>query len=146
MISLIVSIDEQIKERLEKEAGRSAYRNFFHAAASVRKSAQQSIDNAPPASTERRRRRRRGPRRLTPSRAGTPIHTRRGQARRAIVFAADEKGAVIGPRYSVMGKAFAAHEFGLKYMGQDFPERPTMAPALEESLDRFADQWRGSIG
>jgi phage gpG-like protein len=72
-----------------------------------------------------------------PSAPGEPPHTRRGQLRRAIVYAVDaqEQTAIIGPRESVVGVSAEAHEFGGEFRGEKYPERPFMGAALEEELD-----------
>lgn len=80
-----------------------------------------------------------------PSLEGTPPHSRKGLLSRAIRYAADAEGAVIGPRESVVGTAGAAHEFGGEYRGGEFAERPFMAPALAANLDQFAGEFSGSI-
>lgn len=116
-------------KRVTVATEKAAYRNFKHAAASIRKEAIESIVKAE-----------------GPSAPGTPPHTRRNQLRRAIVFDADQYGAIIGPRHSVVGEAGAAHEFGGEFKGGMFPERSYMGPALEANLDRFAAEWAGSVG
>lgn len=145
---------------IEKAADKGAYKSFSNAAASIRKAAIGKIKKAPKAVRLRQKAVKRNSRgqfvkgsgkksrrtRTLASAPGTPIHTRAGQARRAIVFAADKTGAVIGFRKSIMGLAAEAHEHGGKYKGATYPERPTMGPALEENLTRFAATWQGSIG
>lgn len=121
---------------------RATFRNLGHAAATIRNDAIGSIVQAE-----------------GPSRPGTPPHThtggltkkgkiRRGQLQRAITFdySKSERTAVIGPRATVVGTSGAAHEFGGVFKGQDYPVRAFMGPALERNLDRFAEDWRGSIG
>jgi hypothetical protein len=105
------------------------FKNFNHAAARIRKDAIESIIVSPVASPP-----------------GTPPHTRRRLLKNAIVYSADDKGAVIGPRYSRAGTSGSAHEFGGVYKRQTYPERPFMAPALMRNLDRFAAEWEGSVG
>lgn len=107
----------------------AAFRNFGHAAARIRKDAAASIQTSD-----------------DPSQPGKPPHTQRGQLRRALRFAADKQGAVIGPRASFVGTSGEAHELGGSYRGEQYPERPYMQPALEQNLDRFAQDWAGSIG
>lgn len=108
---------------------RAAFRNFSHAAASVRKTAQSLVKKSESASAP-----------------GEPIHTRRGLVPNAMTFDATKTDAVIGPRYSRVGDAAAAHEFGGTFRGVDYPERSFMEPALELNTDRFARDWEGSIG
>lgn len=133
-------IDELYKVTQAKE--QAAFKNVRHAAATVRNDAIKSIVPSPVASP-----------------AGTPPHTRnrvsrksgkqlKGQLQRAIVFDYDAKEmrAVIGPRFSVVGESGKAHEFGGEYKGETYPERSFMGPAMTSNLDRFATDWRGSVG
>lgn len=128
MVALVHKLDLHFG-RIEKAANKGAYRNFGHAAASIRKDAIASIETSPESSP-----------------AGSPPHTRRRQLPNAIRYDADAEGAVIGPVFSVVGTAGEAHEIGGSYRGQIFPERPFMGPALNRNLDRFASGWAGSIG
>jgi phage gpG-like protein len=111
------------------------FRNLGHAAASLRKRARESMQQSPNASPP-----------------GSPPNTRRKQLPNAIVFAADEHSALIGPRWSRVGEAAAVHEFGgtreaKKFvMTQHYPPRPYMGPALEESVSRFHAEWHNSLG
>lgn len=109
------------------------YKSLGHGAASIRKTAIESIRQDPLGE---------------PSDPGQPIHTRRGFARRAILFAVDRMHdeAVIGFADSKIGDAMSGHELGERYKGADFPERPTMAPAMRESAFRFAQAFEGSLG
>lgn len=145
MIDADVRIVDEL-HKVEQAVEKAAYRNFGHAAASIRKDAQASIINAP---SRKRARRRKGRvvRRATheASPPGKPPYTQRGQLRRAIVYQADKEGAIIGPRYSVVGIGAEAHEHGGRHRGGDFPQRPFMFPALERNESRFADLWRGSV-
>lgn len=149
MIDIRVRVEPDTKQ-LQNAVNEAAFKNFTHGAASIRKAAQGLIDKAPLEPPKGRRRKgpasRRRVRRTEAGPAGRPIRTRRGRARAAILYDVSEEGAIIGPRFSVVGESFAAHEFGERYMGQDFPPRPTMWPALEQSVGRFADDWAGSIG
>lgn len=129
MFGLNVKTQDTTKDVAQAEE-RARFRNFFHAAAGIRKTAAQSVEKAD-----------------GPSQPGGPVHTHRGAFyRRALRFAADKEGATIGPRFSMIGESGEAHEFGGSYKGAIYPERPTMGLALEENLDRFADSWSGSIG
>ena len=111
---------------------KAKFKSFSHAAASIRKDAIGSIEQA-------------DYREASP--AGEPPHThRRMFFWRAIRFAADKHGAVIGTAASVVGEAGAAHEFGGEYKGAVYPERPFMWPALERGAPRFAGEWEGAIG
>ena len=134
MLGMKVKLENRIG-RVKRAADKGAFRNFFHAAASISRAAKKSITRSKYSSV-----------------AGRPPHTRRGKLRRAIRFAAGkaysttEQGAIIGPMASLVGQAGAAHEFGGTYKGDQFPERPFMGPALEKAIPRFAGNWRGSIG
>jgi hypothetical protein len=110
---------------------KGAYRSFGHAAASIRKDAVASVL------------RRKNKRRSSPP--GTPPYTHSGLARKAIFFDATKEEAVIGFRKSIIGMVAATHEHGLTEDGRQYPERPTMAPALERNIERFHKEWRSSI-
>jgi hypothetical protein len=127
-----IEAQTEFSEKPVKDAEkRAAYENLGHAAASLRKAAIASIEES-----------------SRPSEPGRPIHTRRGLARRAILYAVDRENeeAVVGFSAERIGDAMAAHELGEIYKGAAYPQRPTMIPALEASADRMGDQWRGSIG
>jgi len=113
---------------VESGVDKASYKSFKHAGFSIRREASSSIARS-----------------RVPSPAGTPVHTRRGLAKRAIYSAADKDGAVIGFRYSVLDTAMEAHEKGKKRFGTQYQERPTMAPALVKNLSRFHREWRSSI-
>lgn len=135
-------------QNVGKAIDKAAYRNFGHAAASIRKAARDSIQKAPKEERRGARRRkgkavRRATRAASPP--GSPPFTGRGQIKRATVFDADKEGAVIGPRYSVLGTSAAAHEHGGEYRGANYPKRSFMLPAMEANLSRFAASWEGSI-
>jgi hypothetical protein len=116
--------------RVRAEADRAAFKNFGHAAASISRSAKSSIERA-----------------SGPSEPGQPPHThKRVFLRRAIRYAANKRGAVIGPIASIVGQSAHAHEFGGDYKGTEYPARPFMGPALVKAAPRFAGEWRGSIG
>ena len=81
-----------------------------------------------------------------PSDPGEPPHThRRAFLRRAVLYAANKDGVVIGPRMSVVGISGMAHEFGGKYGKGVYPERPFMRPAMEQNLSRFANEWNAAF-
>lgn len=144
-ISVEVTIEMNFND-IEVAEEQARFRNFGHAASVIRKDAQSTIKTGGQMgrdkTTGRFTKRGRG----TGSTPGTPPETRRGQIRRAIVYAADKYGAVIGPTSNLMDQSASAHEFGGTYKGQQFPKRPFMGPALERQTDRFAGSWRGSIG
>jgi len=125
------------------------FRNFGHGAASIRKTARASIQRGPKEErTGVRSRKGTRTRRAThkPAPAGQPVRTQRGAVKRAIQYAADEQGALIGPVGSIMGESMEPHEKGGSYMGATYPQRAVMGPALEENAGRFATDWADSIG
>lgn len=80
------------------------------------------------------------------SQPGQPPTTRRGLLRRAIRYkvADDRMSVVIGPVYSMVGTAGAAHEHGGKYKGERYPKRPFMGPALEEAAPQLGPTYKFS--
>ncbi len=120
------------RKKLEKAVAKAAFESFANAAASIRKAAIKSIKT-----------------RKKPGPPGGPIRTKFGKggglARRAILFHANKTGAVVGFTASKIDQVMEVHEFGKSRGGVKFPERPTMAPALERSLARFHSEWRGAI-
>jgi len=129
MIGLMVRTQDTTK-RVSDAADSGTFRSFSKAAFSISSDAKASLTTAD-----------------GPSAPGQPPHTHRGEyLRKAVRYAADKEGAVIGPIASVVGDSGAAHEFGEEYRGQDYPERPFMAPALERATPRLADDWSGSVG
>lgn len=126
-----ISVDfESHVERVTAAADRAAKRVHSIVAFEIRKAAIGSIIKAE-----------------GPSDPGEPPHTHRRQfLKRAVIYAADKDGAVIGPRHSAVGTSSQVHEFGGERFGAEYPERPFMSPALERNIDRFAGEWRGSIG
>jgi len=129
MFGFGVKIENKL-DRVAKAAETGEFRSFARAAFAIRQTAVESIERA-----------------AGPSAPGEPPHThRRMFLRRAIRYAANREGAVIGPRFSVVGTAGEAHEFGGEYRGNKYPARPFMFPALQANLDRFAGAWAGSIG
>jgi hypothetical protein len=141
MIGLSVQVVDHM-QRVADVAKKAEFRNLGHAAASIRKTEIESIKSAE-----------------GPSPSGTPPHThtsgvtksgrtKRGTLQKSFAYAVDRSAglAVVGPRASIVGEAAAAHEFGGEFRGDDYPERPFAAPALEANLDRFASDWGGSIG
>ena len=131
MLGFVTKVETNIN-RVLKAVDKDAYRNMGHAAASISKDAKSTLEKAE-----------------GPSAPGTPPHTHRGQfLKRAVRYAYDRKAqeAVIGPQFSTVGTAGAAHEFGGEYRGETYPERAFMFPALERNIDRFASDWAGSVG
>lgn len=135
------TVDETAK--VAKAVEKAAYRNFGHGAASISKDVKSTLEKAE-----------------GPSEEGQPPHTHKGVfLRRAVRYAADKEGAVIGPRESVVGDVGAVHEFGevrddlidteskgVVLVIRDYPKRPFMFPGLERGAPRFAEEWRGSVG
>lgn len=78
---------------------------------------------------------------------GTPPNSRKGQIKRAIVYAVEneQQRVVIGPDVSVVGTSGAAHEFGGQYKKQRYEKRPFMGPALEKTKDRLPQEWAGFV-
>jgi hypothetical protein len=109
---------------------KAAYKSFANAAASIRKEARASIVRS-----------------RKPSAAGSPVHTRRGLAKRSdsILFHATKEDAIIGFAGHAVDEAMQAHEHGGERFGTQYPARPTMAPALTKNLDRFHREWEHSL-
>lgn len=128
--SIKVTIIERL-HAIQAAAHKAAADKLAHAAAGIRKDARALITRSKFASS-----------------VGTPPHTRRGQLRNAIIYQVDKPNltAIIGPRVEVAGTAGAAHEFGGSYKGQQYPQRPFMAPAMTGRLAQFAGSFAGSIG
>ena len=132
MVSFTVRLDLARMAVLKKRAEQGSFRSLGHAAASIRATARRLVVRS---------------RKAAPP--GESAHTRgRGKRGDAILFAVDRdrEVAVIGFTHAVFGEAMSAHEHGGAYMGDDFPQRPTMGPALDVNIVRFADEFRGSIG
>jgi hypothetical protein len=128
MFTTKVKIEDRTKA-VKAASDKAAFRNFGHAAASIRKDVAASIEVSP-----------------DPAPPGQPPHTRKRLLPRSLRFAYDKEGAVIGPTASMAGQAGAVQELGGRYKGQEFPERPYMLPGLERNIPRFAGSWQGSIG
>jgi hypothetical protein len=85
-----------------------------------------------------------------PSPPGQPILAHRkgvGFFRAGIKYAVDKpKGdAVIGFLHSRFQEMAATHEHGLSWNGVQYDKRPTMAPALAATVDKFHSDWEASI-
>lgn len=130
MFGFSAKVDVDTKP-VEKAAERSIYKNIRNAAFSIRKYIRESIKKSPEASEP-----------------GEPVATRgkRGNVKNSIFVAADDTTALIGPRFSFVGDAMEAHEFGTSRKGDKYEARPTSGPGLLANTDRFADSFRGSIG
>lgn len=117
--------------RVQKAADRAVIESIRHAAFSIRKYVRESIKKS-----------------ANPASPGDPVATRgrRGNVKNSIFVNTTKDDAIIGPRYSFVGDAMEAHEFGKRRGENRYPARPTMGPGLEANLDRFAGAFRGSIG
>ncbi|KKM98312.1 hypothetical protein LCGC14_1159260 [marine sediment metagenome] len=123
-------------KRVDTAVKKGAFNSFSHAAASIRKSARDSIVESD-----------------KPGPPGGPIHSKPGprggaglaKQKRSLLFHADKDGAVIGFMASTLDQSMETHEHGLTRGGVKFPKRPTMQPALERSLARFHREWEGAI-
>lgn len=118
-------------QKVDKAAERSIYKNIRNAAFSIRKFIRESIKKSPEASEP-----------------GEPVATRgrKGNVKNSIFVAADADTALIGPRFSFVGDAMEAHEFGKRRGENRYEARPTSGPGLTANTDRFAESFRGSIG
>jgi hypothetical protein len=131
MISAKTNIKMEPK-RVERAIEKGAFKNWGHAAAGIRKTAANSLTRVA------------GPR---ASRPGSPPHTHKGVfLKRSIRFSVNKTGAVIGPRFSVVGTIGSTHEFGGSIKNARYPVRQFMAPALIANLPRIKKRWKGSIG
>lgn len=129
MIGATVRTEEHF-DRVEKATEKAAFKNLGHAAATIRQDAIASIETSP-----------------EPSRPGEPPHTRHGRAKKAVQFAADAESAEVGFAASVIGTGMEPHEHGEgRERTPQYPERPTIGPAMERNLDQLAEDWEGSIG
>ncbi len=116
--------------KVKRAVDRSTFRNLGHAGAAVRMTARWSI---------RRSQR--------PAAPGSPPRTRRGQLKKAIVYAVEKtrQRVVVGPTHNIVGPSAMAHEFGGRFRGQRYPKRPLMGPALMKNIDRLPRFWAGSV-
>jgi hypothetical protein len=116
--------------KVVKAARKANIETLGHAGGYIRKVARHSIKQSP-----------------KPSAPGTPPHTRRGQIKRAILYAVekDRQSVVIGPSAEIVGESASAHEFGGRYKRERFPKRPFMGPALKETQPQLPSMWSGSV-
>jgi len=114
--------------KVRKAAKHASVKSFGHAGALIRKVARQSIKRSP-----------------TPADAGAPPHTRKGQLKRAILYAAGKDAVVVGPDAGIVGTSGSAHEFGGRYRRNRYEKRPFMGPALEKAKDRLPRTWANSV-
>jgi hypothetical protein len=130
MFGFSAKVEPQV-EKVSEATDRSIYRNVRHAAFSIRKTIRDSIKKSPDAAVP-----------------DQPVATRgrRGNVKNSIFVAADDDTAIIGPRFSFVGDAMEAHEFGKRRGESDYEARPTSGPGLTKNTDRFAQSFAGSIG
>lgn len=127
MFGMTVQIKNEV-DRVRRAARDATRGSFSRTAFQIRKTAVESIVRAE-----------------GPSAPGEPPHTHRGNwLRRAIRYASDKEGVVIGPLFSIFGETGKAHEFGGRFREETFEPRPFMNPALTANLDVFANSWSGS--
>lgn len=129
MIGVRVRTKDETK-RVKKKARDASIKSLGHAGASIRLVARRSIRK-----------------RQKASEPGQPPHTRKGQLRRAIVYAVEkrEERVVIGPEHAVVGPVGLAHEFGGRFRGDRYKPRPFMGPSLMKVKDRLPRKWAGSV-
>ncbi len=116
----------------------ASFRNIGHALAQIRKTAMGSIKSSPKGAH---------------SPPGQPPETRKGRRRlpRSILYDVERTmfggfiGGVVGPTFSRVGTAGAAHEFGGPYKGQQYPARPFMGPSLMQEAPRIPWYWQYSL-
>jgi len=113
-----------------RQLRRANIESLGHAGAAIRLAARRSIRRSP-----------------KPSLPGTPPKTRRGQLRRAILYAVErhQQRVVIGPAYSIVGPSAMAHEFGGRFRHERYDRRAFMGPALEKVKDRLPRMWISSV-
>ena len=117
-------------QKVQRKAKDANFKSLGHAGAAIRLTARRSI--------------RKG---KTQSAPGKPPHTRKGQLKRAIVYAVEksQERVLIGPEFAVVGPSAMAHEFGGIYRGDKYDRRPFMGPALTKMKDRLPRKWAGSV-
>ena len=117
-------------KRVVRAARSGSIKSLGHAGGALRMTAKRSIKRSKAESPE-----------------GTPPHTRKGQLRRAILYAVEKskQTVVVGPDVSVVSTAGTAHEFGGRFRGKRYPKRPFMGPALQKTKDRLPKMWAGSV-
>ena len=129
MIGMKVRIEDRTKQ-VKKKAKEANFKSLGHAGAAIRLTARRSIRK-----------------RQTASAPGSPPHTRKGQLRRAVMYAVEkqQERVVIGPEFARVGPSAMAHEFGGRFRGDRFDRRPFMGPALMKIKDRLPRKWAGSV-
>jgi len=116
--------------KVQARVRRGNFRGLGHAAAAIRLTARRSIKRS-----------------KQPAPPGNAPHTRKGQLKKAIVYAVEKnkQSAVVGPTHEIVGPSAMAHEFGGRFRKQKYPRRPLMGPALEKNVDRLPQFWAGSV-
>jgi len=129
MIGIRITIRDRF-DLVKRKAKAANIENLGHAGAVIRLTARRSIRK-----------------RKNPSEPGKPPNTRKGQLRKAIVYAVERQQdrVVIGPEFSGVGPSAMAHEFGGRFRGQRFKRRAFMGPALMKVRDRLPRKWAGSV-
>jgi len=86
-------------------------------------------------------------RRKSKSPVGSPPSTRKGEIKRAVLFAVepDKDRVTIGPAFSRIKRVGMAHEFGTRFRKQKFKKRPFMGPAFTKNKDEFPKLWKNSV-
>ena len=123
---------EMKPQRVIAAKDQAAFRNFAHAGARIRLDERASIIKSG-----------------EPSLPGQPPHTRgkRGHSFKfAFQFHATKEDVEIGPVATIVGDVGQVLEFGGRRGDQEIEARPFALPALEKNIDRFAQDWAGSIG
>jgi hypothetical protein len=145
-------------EKVQKAARRASYELVEKSAYRIWQGSRASIEKAPVIGGNKAGIKRdakghfvkgsgkKGKKKTIPSAPGTPPHTRRKQLPNAIIYDASRGNAMIGPRFSRVGLAGEAHEFGGRYKGGDYPERSYMGLALTKEATAFGASFAGSIG
>lgn len=123
-------VEDNFREVVDK-VNKGNFNSLTHAAASIRRDVISTIERSP-----------------YPSEPGTPIHTRRGLAKKAMWFnvSKEDQDAVIGTRYSVIQSSGEPHEKGVPYKGRRYPKRAFVMPGFLRAIPRMAGYWSGSIG
>lgn len=127
MIGVKVTFEDHTPEVLERTR-QGTRRALARGAFSTRQVAIESIDVSPFA----------GP-------AGGPVRTRLGLARRAVAYAVQDREAIIGFAYSIIGRSMEKHEKGKIVGKRRYPVRPTMQLAVRRSLGQISGAWAGAI-
>ena len=129
MIGMAASVRSDFS-KVRRRARSAQIESLGHAGAAIRLVARRSIRRSPRASAP-----------------GHAPHTRRGQLKRAVLYAVEKarQSVVIGPAYQMIGLSATAHEFGGRYRRGRYPKRSFMGPALEKTRDRLPRFWAGSV-